>query len=75
MSDIEEESSSLSEISAEEEEGAVAVYGGPVRPYQFEPLADSDSSSEDDIGDRNHDGLTPAVLRERYEGDVAVASW
>ncbi len=73
MSD--ENSSSSSSESLIEEEGAVAVYGGQVRPYQFEPLANSDSSSEDDIGDHNHDGLTPAILRERYEGNVEVRAW
>ena len=69
-----DESDTSLEVS-EEEEGAVAVYGVPVRPYQFEPLADSESSTDEDDQGHDHDGLTPAVLRERYEQNTEVSSW
>eukprot|EP00795_Rhopilema_esculentum_P009985 gene9985-18608_t len=32
------------------------------------------STDEDDLG-HDHDGLTPAVLRERYEQNTEVSSW
>eukprot|EP00794_Sanderia_malayensis_P014631 gene14631-biopygen11737 len=68
-------SSSVSdELSSEE--GDVCVYGGHVKPYQFEPLADSDdTSSEEEAVAKDHDGLTPVVLRDRDNHTVEVKSW
>ena len=60
------------EVSGEKER-AVAVYSVPVRQYQFEPLADTESNTdEDDLG-HDHDGLNPAVLRERYKQNIEVS--
>ena len=75
MSDSDENSSSQEE-SAEETQ-AVATYGGPVEPYQHEPLAhdtDTDSESPSDH-ELDIDGLSPAILRARYEKNIDVKDW
>jgi len=43
---------------------------GVVRPYEDEPLAYTTDEEEDDEEDQ--DGLTPDILRARFEGEVAV---
>ena len=51
----------------------IAVVYGQVTPYQDEPLAEDDDKEN---GERNEetdlDGLTPAVLKARYELEVSV---
>ena len=46
---------------------------GHVEPYAGEPLAHSSDEEEDTEEDQ--DGLSPAVLRARYEGEVTVNEW
>ena len=46
---------------------------GIVRPYAEEPLAHTSDEEEDEEEDL--DGLTPVVLRARFEGDVSVNVW
>ena len=43
-------------------------------PYQNEPLADSSSESDDD-GERDEDGLSANVLRQRYENEIPLDAW
>ena len=58
----------LSESSLDEMEVV-----GSVRPYADEPLAHTSDEEEDEEEDQG--GLTPVVLRARYEGDVSVRDW
>ena len=52
------------------------VLAGEFLPYQNEPLADPDSSSESDNDDeRDEDGLSASVLRQRYENEITVDMW
>ena len=44
-----------------------------VRPYADKPLAHSSDGSEDDENDQ--DGLSPAILRGRFQGEVSVNDW
>ena len=46
---------------------------GIVQPYAYEPLAHTSDEDEDDEEDQ--DGLTPAVLRARFEDEVTVKDW
>ena len=46
---------------------------GIVQPYADEPLAHTSDEDEDDEEDQ--DGLTPAVLRARFEDEVTVNDW
>ena len=46
---------------------------GIVQPYADEPLAHTSDKDEDDEEDQ--DGLTPAVLRARFEDEVTVKDW
>lgn len=50
------------------------VLAGEVLPYQNEPLAD-DSSESDDDDEQDEDGLSAAVLRQRYENEITVDMW
>ena len=45
---------------------------GIVRPCADEPLAHTSDEEEDE---EDQGGLTPVVLRARYEGDVSVRDW
>ena len=47
---------------------------GQVEPYEGEPRASSDDEDEADE-ETDQDGLSPAVLRSRFERDVAVTEW
>ena len=62
-------SSSSGDSSGSEEEDNLEI--GEFQPYQQEPL---DSSSEEDVaedaGEADEDGLTAAVLAQRYEGHI-----
>lgn len=44
-----------------------------VQPYADEPLAHLSDEDEDEEDDQ--DGLTPAVLRSRFEDEVSVSDW
>ena len=44
-----------------------------VQPYADEPLAHT--SDEDEDTREDEDGLLPAVLRSRFEGEVPVNEW
>ena len=59
---------------------AVATYGGPVEPYQHEPLAhDTDTDSDNCESSSDHeldiDGLPPAIRWARYEKNIDVKHW
>ena len=49
--------------------------GGPVEPYQDEPLAVHNSDSDESDSEEDEDGLSPAVLEARYDREAAVATW
>ena len=70
---------SLSEDSEQERESEdsdrILMEGGPVEPYQDEPLAVDNSDSDESDSEEDEDGLSPAVLEARYDREVAVASW
>ena len=63
------ESVSSREESQDETSDEMEVVG-QVQPYDDEPLA---HISGEDEGDE--DGLLPAVLRSRFEGEVPVNEW
>eukprot|EP00112_Aurelia_sp_Birch-Aquarium-sp1_P004274 Seg1482.6 transcript_id=Seg1482.6/GoldUCD/mRNA.D3Y31 product="hypothetical protein" protein_id=Seg1482.6/GoldUCD/D3Y31 len=72
-------SASSNYVSTEEE--LVGAHGGVFEPYQNEPLASSDDSSDDERAGRDRDdaededGLRPAHLRARFEGEIPVNEW
>ena len=49
------------------------VFSGLVEPYQGELLAHS--SDEDEDEEEDEDGLLPAILRARFEGENLVEEW
>ena len=76
MSEIEEIASSTdssSEKSGTESESEEMEVVSIVQPYADEPLAHSSDEDEDEEDDQ--DGLTPAVLRSRFEDEVSVSDW
>ncbi len=80
MSDRESSSSSDSNRSYNESNDSSGsgsdehVLAGDFLPYQNEPLADGSSESDDD-DERDEDGLSAAVLRQRYENEIMVDKW
>lgn len=72
MSEIEEIASSTDSSSQESESEEMEVVS-IVQPYADEPLAHSSDEDEDEEDDQ--DGLTPAVLRSRFEDEVSVSDW
>ena len=49
---------------------------GNFLPYQGEPLASSPDDSSDSSDDHiDEDGLSPAVLEQRYERQIPVQEW
>lgn len=46
---------------------------GHVQPYADEPLAHTSDEEEDN--EEDGDGLSPVVLRRRYEGESPVNEW
>ena len=75
MSDSDEvmslsESAATGKPSDTSDSGGEMEVAGVVRPYADEPLAHITDEEEDDEEDQ--DGLTPDVLRARFEGEVAV---
>ena len=78
MSDSDEvtslsESAATGNPSDTSDSGGEMEVVGEVRPYADEPLAHTTDEEEDDEEDQ--DGLTPDVLRARFEGEVAVNEW
>ena len=51
------------------------IIAGEFLPYQNEPLADDSSESDDDDDEQDEDGLSAAVLRQRYENEITVDMW
>lgn len=80
MSDRESSSSSDSNTSYKESNDSSGsgsnehVLASEFLPYQNEPLADGSSESDDD-GEQDDDGLSAAVLRQRYENEITVDIW
>ena len=75
MSDSDEvmslsESAATGNPSDTSDSGGEMEVVGEVRPYADELLAHTTDEEEDDEEDQ--DGLTPDVLRARFEGEVAV---
>lgn len=77
MSQIDENTSlddtTSNESSSESGDSEEMEIIGIVEPYADEPLAHTSDEDEDDKDDQ--DGLTPAVLRSRFEGEVSVNDW
>ena len=61
------------ETSSEKSDSDEMEVVGMVQPYADEPLAHTSDEDEDEQDDQ--DGLTPAVLRARFEGEVSVNDW
>ncbi|XP_078362737.1 uncharacterized protein LOC144646903 [Oculina patagonica] len=78
-SDSEFSDSIDSEDSMEETEDSEEEWGvveTQITPYEDEPLADAnDGDSDYSEEERDIDGLTPAVLEQRYDGTVSVDTW
>ena len=72
-------SSRLSDRSYESSSEGEAVYAeGGFLPYQNEPLVEDGELSEenDDTDDQDPDpGITPEILRQRFEGEVDITNW
>ena len=47
---------------------------GLVEPYRDEPLAHSSDADEED-NEVDEDGLSPAILRARFEGESPLTEW
>ena len=65
--------SSSQEESYDSDTSAEMEVVGRVQPYVDEPLAHS-SDEEEDL-EVDQDGLSPAVLRSRCEGEITVDEW
>ena len=65
--------SSSQEESYDSDTSAEMEVVGRVQPYADEPLAHSSDEEEDLEADQ--DGLSPAVLRSRFEGEITVDEW
>ena len=74
MSDTDEYMSSDNSSSMQDESDSDEIeVVGLVEPYANEPPAHSSDDDEDD--EEDSDGLSPAVLRARFERQVAVNEW
>lgn len=74
MSDTDEYMSSDTSSSMQDESDSDEIEViGLVEPYANEPPAHSSDDDEDD--EEDSDGLSPAVLRARFERQVAVNEW
>ncbi len=64
---------------SEEERDPIRAYGGEFLPYQDEPLASADDSSEsidmDDDRPEDEDGIPPATLRRRFNNEIPLQQW
>ena len=67
------EDSSFTDGSSESSESGEFEMVSIARPCVDEPLAHSSDESEDDENDQ--DGLSPAILRGRFVGEVCVNDW
>lgn len=67
-------SNSYSGSSSEDSGSENFVFEDNFLPYQGEPLASSDSDSSDE-DEQDLEGLTRAVLEQRYEKTVPFQSW
>ena len=77
MSDTEEyfsfsESEDIQDVS-EDSDSEQLVSSSLVEPYQDEPR--DHSSDEDDDEEEDKDGLSPAILRARFEGEIPLDEW
>lgn len=59
---------------SEESDSDEMVVSGLVEPYQDEPLAHSSDEDEED-NELDEDGLSPAILRARFEGESPLTEW
>ena len=77
ISDFPQTLSEPDEEEMEEEDDDVQVILSQIEPYQDEPLAEDDSTSEGNEVEEeaDEDGLTPTVLEARYERQIPVNSW
>ena len=77
ISDFSQTSSETDEEEMEEEDDNVQVIFSQIEPYQDEPLAEDDSTSEGNEVEEeaDEDGLTRTVLEARYEREIPVNSW
>ena len=66
-------SSSESSIALESDSSDEMKVVGLVEPYADEPPAHSSYDEED--SEEDLDGLSPAVLRARFDREVAVKEW
>ncbi|XP_068723879.1 uncharacterized protein [Montipora capricornis] len=73
------EESITSEPSESSDQGdsmeEIEVIGYVAEPYEDEPLTSDDGDSEEDEEEADADGLTPAVLESRLEGQITVREW
>ena len=77
MSDSDEvmslsESAATGNPSDTSDSGGEMEVVGVVRPYVDKPLA---HTTDEEGDEEDQDGLTPDVLRARFEGEVAVNEW
>ena len=76
MSDCDDVMSSTESLSdrnsPDTSDSSEMVVMGIVRPYADEPIA---HSSDEEDSEEDQDGLTPAVLRARFEGQDLVNNW
>ena len=76
MSSSEQElslNSSSSSESDDDDSGEVDIVVRGINPYENDPLAGS--SDEEEEHQLDEDGLSPAVLCARFEGQVPVNQW
>ena len=78
MSDSDSGMSSSTSISSDEESyrsdsSPEMELVSHVQPYADEPAAHS--SEEDDDNEEDHDGLSPATLRARNDGEIVLNKW
>ena len=77
MSDTEEylsfsESEDIQDVSEDSDSAEIESFS-LVEPYQDEPRAHS--SDDEDDEEEDNDGLSPAILRARFEGEIPVDKW
>lgn len=91
MAEISESESDISSTSEESTKSSLQLssdndndgktFADEIIPYQYEPLASTESTSNSDDADcsgeyeKDEDGLTPAILQQRYENKNMISSW
>ena len=74
MSDNSEQSNvESSESETGDDSDGMEIVSGHVQPYQDEPLAEPNAVEEETIDDE--DGIAPAILEARFEGEIPVDNW